>query len=562
MNEKLPGVLTRLETQTAVARILATAGSLADIREKLLEAIGSGLRWDVGIFWSPVEGELRPTAVWTRGAPQLAEFAEFSRGLRFVTGEGLPGRVFGDGRTAWVTDVLAEPDYPRRDAARASRIRSAIAFPVLMEGVCEVIEFSATRRIEVDDTTVEWLEAIGSQIAQFISRERAEETLRESEARFRVFAESASDAIFTIDSASTILYVNPAVERMFGWPADDLLGKPLTTLIPPELRASHDAGIRRYLESGRRNIPWTGVELPGLHRDGSHIPLEISFGEYEREGQRYFTGIARDISDRVRHQNELEKSTQQLEKLVGQLRQRTQEAEAALRARSDFIAMVSHELRTPLNAIIGFADLLVMGIPERLSDKPLDQVRRIRSAAAHLLALIEEVLTFSRSESGEDRVKLGETDAVAIVRDVATFVKPLAREKGLALHIRGAEDEIVMTTDAVKLRQILLNLLTNAVKFTDRGSVELQIAESDGMIEFKVCDTGVGIAPEHIAHIYEPFWQVEDVHTRRAGGTGIGLTVVKRLSDLLGGDIEVESEVGKGTRFTLRIPRTRNADAK
>ncbi|MGQ0712169.1 MAG: GAF domain-containing protein [Gemmatimonadaceae bacterium] len=231
--------------------------------------------------------------------------------------------------------------------------------------------------------------------------------------------------------------------------------------------------------------------------------------------------------------------------------------EAALvasRAKSDFLAVMSHELRTPLNAIIGYAELLLMGVPAPIPGPTHGHVQRIRTASRHLLEIVEEILTFSRMEAGREAVVRGPADAAALARDAAMLIEPMARDKGLDFITRIPQHAVAMETDAGKMRQILLNLLSNAVKFTEHGRVELSLTERDGSVIYVVKDTGIGIADSHAERVFEPFWQVQQSATRQAGGTGLGLAVARRLARLLGGEILLESAEGEGTTFTVTIP--------
>jgi signal transduction histidine kinase len=239
-------------------------------------------------------------------------------------------------------------------------------------------------------------------------------------------------------------------------------------------------------------------------------------------------------------------------------------AEAANRAKGEFLAVMSHELRTPLNAILGYGALLDEEVPGPLSSAQRPYVARIRGAAHHLLGLIEEVLAFSRLEAGKEHLHPEALDAAAVARDAAALVQPQARAKGLALHVRGPAHALPLTADRRKLVQILLNLLANAVKFTDRGEVALEVADArsaaaaDGVsvagVAFRVRDTGSGIAAADHATIFEPFEQVDRSLTRRHLGTGLGLAVSRRLARAMGGDLTVDSALDTGSTFTLWLP--------
>ena len=231
------------------------------------------------------------------------------------------------------------------------------------------------------------------------------------------------------------------------------------------------------------------------------------------------------------------------------------EAQQANRAKADFLAIMSHELRTPLNAIMGYTDLLDAGISGPVTDPQHAQLGRIRASARHLLQLIEEVLGFARLESGSEEVLLQRLPVLSIARDAIAVVEPFAAAKSLSIQLVPELDaETRIESDPAKVQQILVNLLSNAVKFTEQGSIRLQVRADDQDVWFEVIDTGVGIAPAQAERIFDPFWQVERPNVRRAGGTGLGLSVSQRYARLLGGDVRVSSEPGVGSTFTVRLP--------
>ena len=231
------------------------------------------------------------------------------------------------------------------------------------------------------------------------------------------------------------------------------------------------------------------------------------------------------------------------------------EAERANRAKNDFLAVMSHELRTPLNAIIGYGSMLRDGIPDPATPAQQKQIERIGASAKHLLALIDEVLTVSRLELGREQITPTPVSVGTLVEQAAAMMEPEARRKGLALSLAVPEQDVMMVTDAGKLRQALLNLLGNAMKFTDHGEVRIRawIEPEVNQVVFEVLDTGIGIAPENLPRVFDAFWQVDQATTRRAGGTGLGLHVTQRLVRLLGGDVSVNSVPGEGSCFTIRM---------
>jgi hypothetical protein len=240
--------------------------------------------------------------------------------------------------------------------------------------------------------------------------------------------------------------------------------------------------------------------------------------------------------------------------MEAELRAALERAEGASRAKSEFMAAMSHELRTPLGAIIGYSDLLETEVVGPLTQRQKEHMRRVKVGAWHLLGIIEEILTFSRLDAGRDPVHPELVDACTIVADAVAMVDPQAEQKRLPLRVLVPGHPLEITTDARKLRQILVNLLGNAVKFTDAGEVELRAWTELGVMYFAVSDSGPGIAPEYLERIFEPFTQVDSSHTRLKGGTGLGLPVSRQLARLLGGELELESAVGQGSRFTLSLP--------
>jgi signal transduction histidine kinase len=230
------------------------------------------------------------------------------------------------------------------------------------------------------------------------------------------------------------------------------------------------------------------------------------------------------------------------------------EAERANNSKTDFLAVMSHELRTPLTAIMGYEELLSDGITGPVTELQRQQLGRINASARHLLGLIDEILTFARVDIGRERVRWESISVNHTLSDAAALVEPMAAAKKLKLIVNLLAEDQPIQTDGTKLRQMLVNLLSNGIKFTDSGEVHLGCAVNNGMLEATIADTGVGIAAENIEYVFEPFWQAEQTATRKTGGTGLGLSVTRKLARLLGGDVTVASRVGSGTTFLLTLP--------
>jgi signal transduction histidine kinase len=230
------------------------------------------------------------------------------------------------------------------------------------------------------------------------------------------------------------------------------------------------------------------------------------------------------------------------------------EAERANTIKTDFLAVMSHELRTPLTAIMGYEELLSDGITGPVTELQRQQLGRINASARHLLGLIDEILTFARVDIGRERVRYESMSVNQTLSEAAALLESMATAKKLKYTIELLGEDQSIQTDGTKLRQMLVNLLSNAVKFTDQGEVRLTTSVRDRMLEIRVSDTGVGIDAANIEYVFEPFWQLEQSATRKSGGTGLGLSVTRKLARLLGGDVSVASRLGAGTTFLLTLP--------
>jgi PAS domain S-box-containing protein len=295
-----------LRTEHAVARVLAEAGDEASAYPRLLAAIGESLGWDAGALWTAPNGEgaaLLCVETWQGPEP----FDQICRSLSLGPGEGLPGRVWASGEPAWIVDVGADPNFPRGPSAARSGLHAAFCFPIRgASGVIAAAEFFAAQRRDPDDTLLETMTSLGGRIGQCVERWRAEDRLRESEARKSAILNAAFDCIITMDADGRVVEVNQATERTFGYPASEMVGRDLADLIiPPDLREAHRRGLERYVATGQGRMVGHPTELPAMRADGSEFPVEIAITRPRLAGPPLFTGYLRDVTDRKRDEEAL-----------------------------------------------------------------------------------------------------------------------------------------------------------------------------------------------------------------------------------------------------------------
>ncbi|MFH0341199.1 MAG: response regulator [Chromatiales bacterium] len=417
------------------------------------------------------------------------------------------------------------------------------------------------------------------------SRARAAEgALRESEERTRLILENALDGVITMDTSGRITGWNAQAETIFGWPREEACGRSLAeTIVPPQLRAAHSQGLKHFLATGTGPVLNKRIEITALTRQGREFPVELTILPLRLGDTVLFSAFIRDITERKRAQETLQKAHYELKKRVeertAQLVQANESlqceiterkraeielesaktvAEEANRAKSAFLANMSHGLRTPLNAIIGYSEMLAEEAEDAGRENDLADLQKIRSAGKHLLALINDVLDLSKIEAGKMEVHLETFDVPAMLQDVVSTIAPLVAKNGNRLDFRCAEDLGAMRADLTKMRQALFNLLSNACKFTSGGVITLAVAperiDGVGWLRFRVSDTGIGISPEQIKRLFQAFSQADASTAHRYGGTGLGLVISRRFCQMMGGDITVESALGQGSTFTIRLP--------
>jgi PAS domain S-box-containing protein len=378
--------------------------------------------------------------------------------------------------------------------------------------------------------------------------------LRENTDRYLAIFDTEVDAIFVADRYGTIQSFNRAAKAIFGYSDEEAIGQNVRLLIPEPERSRHENRLASYRETGKRKIIGIGREVAGRRKDGSVVSLDLSVAEWrDIDGQQCFTGIMRDVSVRNQQARELQRATEIAE-------QARIEAEAANCAKTEFLATMSHEIRTPLTAINGFSDLLSRR--GRLSKEQRRYLDLIRMANEALLTIINDILDFSKVEAGQLELQSRPFLLSTLIHDAVIIVQPIAAKKSIVLKWtidRHLPEWLV--GDHTRLRQILFNLLNNAVKFTSKGSVSVTVCsklsrDGEHLVHFAVTDTGIGIPPEQQHRLFKQFSQADGSISRRFGGTGLGLAICKRLVEIMGGQIGVISDIGKGATiwFTARLP--------
>ena len=377
-------------------------------------------------------------------------------------------------------------------------------------------------------------------VRDITDRKRGEQALRDSEARHRAILEAAVDGIITIDERGTIESLNPAAERLFGYAARDLIGRNVKLLMPNPYRDEHDRYLTNYRETGEKKIIGIGREVLGQRKDGSTFPLDLAVSEVMLGDRRVFTGVVRDITDRKRAERELVEAKDA--------------AVAASTAKDQFLAVVSHELRTPLNPILAAVSYLEQ--QHDLGADVKEEVVSIRRNVEHEARLVDDLLNLTRITRGKIELHNEAVDVHGLLRTVLVESQTDVDEKGIQLATALRAGQHYVWADPTRIRQVLTNLLNNAIKFSDPGG-EITVRTSDtadGRFRMEIVDKGIGMPPEVLARLFNPFEQGEQTITRRYGGLGLGLAISKGIIDLHGGQLFATSAGrGAGSTFVMEL---------
>jgi PAS domain S-box-containing protein len=434
-------------------------------------------------------------------------------------------------------------------------------------------------------------------------RREGAEQLAASERKYRELVQHANSAIVRISPQGQITFINEFGQRFFGWSEAELLGRPaveflgstnlsarrdLTSLLET-LRAAPGAPVQRLTEIACKDgrhvwVAWTNKAvfgedgaLAGVFCVGSDVTeqraaeealrrardeLEVRVEERTAELSRANEALTEENEMHLRAVAEIRRLNADLEARAAELAAANERLTELDRLKSEFLATMSHELRTPLNSIIGFTGIVAAGMAGPLTDEQAKQLGMVRGSATHLLTLINDLLDLSRIEAGRIELERRVYDLKAVVAEVEASCRPALGAKGLAFRTELPEGPLALTGDRKRCFQVLLNLASNAVKFTERGEVRVSAAEEGARVRITVADTGIGIRPEHLGMLFEAFRQVDGSARRVYEGTGLGLYLCRKLLGLMGGEIGVESVFGQGSRFSFTLPRDAPAEAQ
>ncbi|CAN5179345.1 hypothetical protein BH23GEM2_BH23GEM2_18410 [soil metagenome] len=413
--------------------------------------------------------------------------------------------------------------------------------------------------------TLAWAVAAGAVVvlSLVILAALADRRLDAARATNAAILEVALDCIITMDERGMVLEFNPAAERTFGYTRAQARGKPLADLIiPEELRPAHWAGLQRYRATGEGPILGKRLELRAQRADGQLIDVEVAITRIPVGDPPVFTGFLRDITERKRMDETARQHAEELHRASLEAEAALREAELANRAKSEFLAAMSHELRTPLNAIAGYTQLMDEGLAGSVTPRQREYLAAVRRSQQLLLSLINDVLNFAKLEAGHVDLRVEDVAVDDALQTVASMIQPLALKKGLDFSYSGGDPALALRTDRDKLIQVVLNLTSNAVKFTDPGgTVALRWGAADGEVRIAVSDSGIGIPADRLHDVFEPFVQVNRDSGGTAQGTGLGLAISRDLARVMGGDLSVKSAPGEGSTFTFSLPRDAAPDS-
>ena len=461
-----------------------------------------------------------------------------------------------------------ERKYPSLVVPFQAGLRSMLSAPLISGNrVIGILHLRSQTPQAYTDQECGIIERIADQIAGAIAnselfkeRNKVQEALKESEEKLRKMSAAAQDAIIMMDEGGHISFWNRAAENMFGYSSREALSGDLHVMIvPPHFRQDFEKRFPLFLETGQGNAVGRTLELQGVRKGGGVFPLELSLSGVRIKDRWHAIGILRDITERKRAEEQIIQAKEEAESLNRQLKEAfdqanflSLEAAAANRAKSAFLANMSHEIRTPMNGVVGMTELL---LDTDLAPEQREYAKTGQQSADSLLKVINEILDFSKIEAGKLDLETIDFNLRFLLEEILDLLAVTAHGKGLEIGcVAGPDVPGMLRGDPFRLRQILINLCGNAIKFTEKGEVVIRVSLEEenaarAKVRFAVVDTGIGIPRDRRDCLFQPFSQAAASATRKYGGTGLGLTISKRPAEMMGGQIGLESEEGKGSTF-------------